>query len=64
MDAYKIALEAIDMFLEYRDRHGFDETEARIKAALEIEDGVNAIETGSDKGLDLAGASGFVVGKT
>ena len=35
-DPYEIAKSAIDLFLEFRDRHGFDEDEAKRKALLEI----------------------------
>ena len=36
--ARKIALEAIDLFLEYRDKHGKEESEARENTASEFEE--------------------------
>jgi hypothetical protein len=42
MDAETIANDAIGLFLEYRDKHGFDEETARAKAVCEVLDGLNA----------------------
>lgn len=39
MKPSKIAEEAIDMFLEYRDQHGQPENMARLSAINEIEEG-------------------------
>ena len=40
----KIADGAIEMFLEYRDKHGKTEEEARACAVQEVIEGINAIE--------------------
>ena len=40
----KIADEAIEMFVEYRDKHGKTEEEARAYAIQEVVEGINAIE--------------------
>lgn len=37
-DPYRLALDAIDLFLEYRDRHGYSEERARAAAALECQE--------------------------
>jgi hypothetical protein len=42
MTAYQLADAAIDMFLEYRDRHGYSERDARHAAASEVDQGVDA----------------------
>lgn len=42
MTAYKLADEAIGLFLEYRDIHGYGEQEARAAAATETQQGVDA----------------------
>jgi hypothetical protein len=42
MTTYDLADAAIGMFLEYRDVHGYPEEEARMRAASEIEQGVDA----------------------
>ena len=42
MSAYQLADEAIGLFLEYRDVHGWDESVARQKAASEVQQGVDA----------------------
>lgn len=34
-----IAFDAIGLFLEYRDKHGYDEDTARAKAVCEVLDG-------------------------
>ncbi len=55
MSAYQLADEAIGIFLEYRDVHGWGETEARQKAASEVQQGVNAeIELHQDTNTDDA----------
>lgn len=38
-DPYMTALQAIGLFLEYRDQHGHDEPSARVAAALEVAEG-------------------------
>lgn len=43
-----IAEDAIDLFLEYRDKHGFDEPEARAKALCEFIDADAAQPRGMD----------------
>jgi hypothetical protein len=42
MSAYRLADEAIGLFLEYRDVHGYDEREARLAAATETAAGIAA----------------------
>lgn len=42
MTAYKLADEAIGLFLEYRDVHGYSEQEARAAATTETQQGVDA----------------------
>lgn len=42
MTAEKLADEAIGLFLEYRDVHGYDEDQARLMAASEVQQGVDA----------------------
>ena len=42
MSPYQLADEAIGMFLEYRDVHGYSEADARVAAADEIRQGVEA----------------------
>lgn len=44
MDIRQLAEEAIGLFLEYRDRHGFSEDHAMISAAQEVVDGSEAYE--------------------
>jgi hypothetical protein len=42
MSAYQLASDAIGLFLEYRDVHGYDEDMARGYAATEVQQGVDA----------------------
>jgi hypothetical protein len=42
MTVYQLADEAIGMFLEYRDVHGYTEQAARSAAVAEINDGIAA----------------------
>jgi hypothetical protein len=42
MTVYQLADEAIGMFLEYRDVHGYSEQAARRAAVSEINDGIAA----------------------
>jgi hypothetical protein len=42
MTAYRLADEAIGLFLEYRDRHGYSEQDARSAAARDTEQGIDA----------------------
>ncbi len=42
MTVYQLADEAIGMFLEYRDVHGYSEQDARSAAVAEINDGIAA----------------------
>jgi hypothetical protein len=42
MTAYQLADAAIDMFLEYRDVHGYSERDARHAASSEVDQGVDA----------------------
>lgn len=42
MTAYRLADEAIGLFLEYRDVHGYDEKAARAAAATETQQGIDA----------------------
>jgi hypothetical protein len=42
MSARQLADEAIGLFLEYRDKHGYTEEHARVAAAAEIAQGVDA----------------------
>jgi hypothetical protein len=42
MTAYQLADAAIEMFLEYRDVHGYPEDRARRMAAREIQQGIDA----------------------
>jgi len=42
MTAYRLADDAIGMFLEYRDVHGRTEGEARLLAAIEVSQGIAA----------------------
>jgi hypothetical protein len=47
MTAYQLADEAIGLFLEYRDQHGYSEAQARLMATAEIVQGIAAeIEQG------------------
>jgi hypothetical protein len=50
MTAYELADAAIGMFLEYRDVHGYNEGNARIAAAQEIRQGVDAEQELRDAG--------------
>lgn len=43
-----IADQAIGLFLEYRDVHGYPEDEARQKTLAEVRDGVEALLGGDD----------------
>ena len=49
MDSLDIASDAIDLFLEYRDKHGYDEIHAKVKALGGI---MKAIDIASDA-IDL-----------
>jgi hypothetical protein len=40
--AYQLADAAIGLFLEYRDVHGYDEESARLAAAIDTQQGVDA----------------------
>lgn len=40
--AHQISRDSIDMFLEYRDVHGYDEEAAKAKACVEMWEGVRA----------------------
>jgi hypothetical protein len=40
--AYQLADQAIGLFLEYRDVHGYSEQEARAAAATETQQGIDA----------------------
>jgi hypothetical protein len=42
MSAYQLADEAIGLFLEYRDVHGYSEEQARLAAVAEVNDGIAA----------------------
>lgn len=42
MTAGQLADEAIGLFLEYRDVHGYSEANARTAAAFEVQQGVDA----------------------
>jgi len=42
MNPVDIAQGAIDLFLEYRDKHGYNEADARAKAITEVVDAVAA----------------------
>jgi hypothetical protein len=42
MTAYRLADDAIGLFLEYRDVHGYSEQDARAAAATDTEKGVEA----------------------
>jgi hypothetical protein len=42
MSAYRLADDAIGLFLEYRDVHGYSEQDARLAAATETADGIRA----------------------
>lgn len=42
MTAAKLADEAIGLFLEYRDVHGYDKAQARLMATGEVQQGVDA----------------------
>jgi hypothetical protein len=42
MSAYRLADDAIGLFLEYRDVHGYSEQEARAAAATDTQQGVDA----------------------
>jgi len=48
-EAFEIADDAIDLFLEYRDEHGYSEEDARRSAAVETAEG--AALTDADIGL-------------
>jgi hypothetical protein len=41
---YQIALAAIDLFIENRDRHGLSTAEARHAAAIEVDEGIRSLE--------------------
>jgi hypothetical protein len=40
--AYQLADDAIGLFIEYRDKHGYSEADARSAAARDTADGVSA----------------------
>ena len=42
MTAYQLANDAIGLFLEYRDKHGYTEEQARGAAATDTSDGIRA----------------------
>ena len=42
LSAYRLANDAIGLFLEYRDKHGYSEQEARAAAATETQQGIDA----------------------
>lgn len=42
MSAYRFADEAINLFLEYRDVHGYNEKDAQAAAARDTQDGIDA----------------------
>jgi hypothetical protein len=42
MTAYQLADDAIGLFLEYRDVHGYTEQDARLAAATEVAQGIDA----------------------
>jgi hypothetical protein len=42
LSAYRLADEAIGLFLEYRDVHGYSEQEARAAAATDTQQGIDA----------------------
>ena len=42
LSPYRLADEAIGLFLEYRDVHGYDEESARLAAATDTAQGVDA----------------------
>jgi hypothetical protein len=42
LTAAQLADDAIGLFLEYRDQHGYDEPQARAAAAHEVAEGVAA----------------------
>jgi hypothetical protein len=42
MTVYQLADEAIGLFLEYRDQHGYTEPAARAAAVAEVNDGIAA----------------------
>jgi hypothetical protein len=42
MSAFELADQAIGLFLEYRDVHGYTEQEARVEAVHEIVQGIDA----------------------
>ena len=42
LSAYRLADDAIGLFLEYRDKHGYSEQEARAAAATETQQGIDA----------------------
>jgi hypothetical protein len=42
MSAYRLADEAIGLFLEYRDVHGYSEQQARVAAATDTQQGIDA----------------------
>jgi hypothetical protein len=46
--ARKIATEAILLFIEYRDVHGYDEDHARIAAGQEIAEGYGTVLPGEE----------------
>lgn len=40
MDTTQLVTEALDLFFEYRDRHGYDEDAAQWAAIHEVEEGL------------------------
>lgn len=43
-DIFRLSIEAIEMFIEYRDKHGYDEGCAKYEAAREMVEGCFAEE--------------------